>query len=171
VELPRVAPPTGVAPAPSTATPVAPPAAGAPDESATTPPVVAPAAAPAANVPGGLAARTGGSPGQGSAAPTTEGVTPTEPIAPTVDEPIAVSILAREECWLSLSIDGQKVIGRNLQPGERVQYRAKRAADVSLGNAGAIDLMINGKPAKPLGARGQVVTKTITAETIKSLIQ
>jgi cytoskeleton protein RodZ len=149
----------------------APVTAGGPDD----PAAAANPPAQTATQPGGQPAAPsqlpGTAPPNAAAVPPVGGVTPTEPIAATADEPIAMSILAREECWLSLSIDGQKVIGRNLQPGERVQYRAKRTADVSLGNAGAIDLVINGKPAKPLGGRGQVVTKTITVDTIKSLIQ
>ncbi len=84
--------------------------------------------------------------------------------------PLNVSIFAAEACWLSLSVDGRKVIGRNLEPGERVQFRARAAITMVAGNAGALTVTINGKPAKPLGDRGEVVTTAITVDGYKSLL-
>lgn len=84
---------------------------------------------------------------------------------------LAVSILAREACWLSLSVDGAKVVARVLQPGERVAYRARTHMILSAGNAGALALTINGKPGKPLGRSGEVVTRTMTVASMNDFFQ
>jgi cytoskeletal protein RodZ len=94
-----------------------------------------------------------------------------EPVAATPETPIAVSVLAGEECWLSLRVDGQKVVARNLRPGERVQFRARSVITLWAGNAGALTLTLNGKPARTLGARGEVVTKTITLDSLNTFFQ
>lgn len=116
----------------------------------------------------------------GSQPPAAGGVpVPAEAVAPGADEslvatpetPLALTVLANDECWLSLSVDGQKVVARNLQPGERVQFRARTTIVISAGNAGALALTINGKPARSLGGQGEVVTSTITLETLKNFIQ
>ena len=92
-------------------------------------------------------------------------------MVPSADMPLSLSLLAAEECWLSLSVDGQKVVARNLQAGERVQFRARNMIVLSAGNAGALSLMLNGKPARALGGRGEVVTTTITLDSLKNFIQ
>jgi cytoskeleton protein RodZ len=92
-------------------------------------------------------------------------------LAPTTEAPLAVSILATEACWLSLTVDGSKVVARVLQPGERVAYQARTAVTLSAGNAGALALTINGKPGKRIGGSGQVVTRTITVASAKDFLQ
>lgn len=94
-----------------------------------------------------------------------------ESFVATPETPLALTVVASEECWLSLSVDGQKVVARNLQPGERVQFRARTVIILSAGNAGALTLTINGKPARALGGRGEVVTSTITLATLKDFVQ
>jgi cytoskeletal protein RodZ len=91
-------------------------------------------------------------------------------MAPTPDAPVALSVAADEDCWVSLTVDGTKVVARVLSAGERLQYRG-RLMILSVGNAGGLSLTINGKPSRALGARGQVLTTTLTAESVKALIQ
>jgi cytoskeletal protein RodZ len=127
-----------------------------------------PAAVPAAEAGGQLpAAATAAG---GSAAPVA-GAGASEAFVATPETPLALRVVASEECWLSLSVDGQKVVARNLQAGERVQFRARTAIILSAGNAGALTLTINGKPARALGGRGEVVTSTITLATLKDFVQ
>lgn len=139
----------------------------------------APPAAPAVErLPDPIAAvPAGGGTEPAPATPATP--VPAEAVAPAADEsfvatpetPLALTVLANDECWLSLSVDGQKVVARNLQPGERVQFRARTNIVISAGNAGALTLTINGKPARSLGGHGEVVTSTITLETLKNFVQ
>jgi cytoskeletal protein RodZ len=152
--------PTAQPPAPAITEPVreAPPAA--PPAAEAEPPAAVPPGAgaqvPAASTtPGPAAAEAGGG----------------ESFVATPETPLALTVVASEECWLSLSVDGQKVVARNLQPGERVQFRARTVIILSAGNAGALTLTLNGKPARALGGRGEVVTSTITLATLKDFVQ
>ena len=144
--------PTAQPPAPVITEPVRenPPAAPAAAEAEP------PAAVPAASTTTGPAAAEAGA---------------GEPFVATPETPLALTVVASEECWLSLSVDGQKVVARNLQAGERVQFRARTVIILSAGNAGALTLTINGKPARTLGGRGEVVTSTITLATLKDFVQ
>ena len=47
---------------------------------------------------------------------------------------------------------------RTLEPGEHVSYPVRTFVTINAGNAGALSLTLNGKPAKPIGTAGQVVT-------------
>ena len=105
-----------------------------------------------------------------SGRPPTNAGAATSPASAT-EAPLVVSILATDACWLSLSVDGVKVMGRVLQPGERVEYQARAAVILSAGNAGALAVTINGKPGKPLGGPGQVVTRTITVESMTDFLR
>lgn len=148
----------------------------------TQPPASEPATSPAASGPGAIGALPAATPAAGetaAAAPPTV-VTTAAPAAPQTSaaapasaaaSPLSLVIVADAECWLSLSVDGTRVVARNLQPGERVQYAAQNAFVISAGNAGALALTINGKPARPLGGRGEVVTTTVTLENLSRILQ
>ena len=61
-------------------------------------------------------------------------------------------------CWISATADGKSPFAAHtLQPGEKVTFNAKRTADLTLGNAAGVKLLVNGKRIKT-GAAGQVVT-------------
>lgn len=142
------------------------------------PPVAgAGSALPGAVEPGAIAppqplSGPAGTPAAASGTPAA--VTPAPAVAqpPAVPAaPLTLLIVADAECWLSLSVDGTRAIARNLQPGERVQYSAQSVFVINAGNAGALSLTINGKPAKPLGGRGEVVSTTITVESLSRILQ
>jgi hypothetical protein len=42
---------------------------------------------------------------------------------------------------------------------------------MTAGNAGALAITLNGKPARPLGSAGEVVTATITASGYESFLR
>jgi len=114
-----------------------------------------------------------------TAAPPTEttAVVPTlQPPATSADSaaqgtaPIQLTIVARAECWLMVKVDKDVVFGRVLSPGESLFYQAYASVTLRAGNAGGLSLIINGKPARPLGTPGQVVTATITLDTLASFL-
>jgi cytoskeletal protein RodZ len=169
------------APAPVVPPVVEPPAVSQPAPAQPTPAPTSPGTGPQASTEPAPSATpsTTEAPGPTTTSPDTSAA-PSAPQAtaePTADDvagpdaaPLTVSIFASEACWLSLSVDGRKVIGRNLEPGERVQFRARAAINMVAGNAGALAVTINGKPARPLGDHGAVVTTAITLESYKSLL-
>lgn len=70
-----------------------------------------------------------------------------------------------------VKVDKAVVFERVLRAGERLFYQAYASVTLSAGNAGGLSLTINGKPARPLGTPGQVVTATITPDTLASFLQ
>ena len=101
-----------------------------------------------------------------TATPTTEGSPETgegqedgDATPPPAD---AVTVVARvvETAWVSVVIDGTQVLATTLQPGQ--EYTWLGADDISLrvGNAGGLDLTVNGEALGTLGASGEVVDVT-----------
>ena len=85
--------------------------------------------------------------------------------------PLAVVLAATGDCWLSIAVDGTRVPSRTLQAGERLEFAVQRSITMTAGNAGALAVTLNGKPARPLGGTGQVVTTTITAAGYEALLR
>jgi hypothetical protein len=54
--------------------------------------------------------------------------------------------------------------------GERTQLTANREILLKVGDAGVLDLLINGRRARPLGAEGEVVTAQISSDNFHSLL-
>jgi cytoskeleton protein RodZ len=73
-----------------------------------------------------------------------------------------VSVTATEDAWISLSSSGKSLFVGVLKPGESKAIEAAGAARLIVGNAGGIDLKINGKSTGPVGPRGQPRNLTIT---------
>ena len=142
--------------APVPATQVQPPASTPPEAppAAASQPIAAPPAEPAA--------------APATAAQTTP---PPQPAAPASTGAIAVTIATDAECWLMVKTDKTVVFERILQPGEKLTYGAQSSVTISAGNAGAIQWTLNGRAAKPLGNKGQVITATVTLETLSSFVQ
>jgi len=88
---------------------------------------------------------------------------PAEPAQPAIPPSSPVPVLQRldvvavEAVWVSVGTDGERPVGRLLQPGQREVYEARDSFVVRLGNAGGVQLMWNGEPLRAPGAPGQVV--------------
>lgn len=85
--------------------------------------------------------------------------------APASTRAVFIQIHADASCWVQVTADGRLVLSRNLSGGESQTFEADREVTVQFGNAGAISWSVNGKPAKALGAAGDVRRATITADT------
>jgi hypothetical protein len=72
-------------------------------------------------------------------------------------------------CWVSATADGKSAFSsRTLQPGEKVMFNAKKTAEVTLGYAGGVKLLVNGKRIET-GSPGQVVTLSFVRHGAKVL--
>jgi transcriptional regulator with XRE-family HTH domain len=60
-------------------------------------------------------------------------------------------------CWVRASVDGKVLSARTYAPRSSVSFRGQRTVELVLGNAGGVDLRINGKRVRT-GGDGQVVT-------------
>ena len=70
---------------------------------------------------------------------------------------LTLSLEAVEQSWVLAEIDGgisREVI---LRPGEKLVWKATKEFRLTLGNAGGIKAMLNGKELPPFGRSGQVV--------------
>lgn len=70
---------------------------------------------------------------------------------------IRLGIRAKEDCWVNLKVDGKTVFQRILKKGRFESWDAVEKIELSLGNAAAVDLEVNGKTISNLGRRGQPV--------------
>jgi len=99
--------------------------------------------------------------------PTTEasGAQPSVPKSEGIATPLApgefaVTVRAREETWLSITVDGTHTGSVVLEPGDERTLRARTDVVLKAGNSGGIDLLLNGKRL-PFTGEADVV-KTIT---------
>ncbi len=139
-------------------------------------PTPPPIAKPSDAVAPGLADR--------AAAPATPASSPadTPPAASPVQNPVAapaqtetaapvrIALVAKAPCWVSMTVDGTRVVARVLQAGERLSYAAQSAIDLNLGDAGAVSMMLNDVAARPLGLAGSVVSTRITPDNYRALL-
>ncbi len=68
---------------------------------------------------------------------------------------IRLGIRANDNCWVTLKVDGRIVFQRVLAKGRFESWKAKDKMELSLGNAGAVELEVNGQLFSNLGRRGQ----------------
>jgi len=76
-------------------------------------------------------------------------------------EIIRVGIRTRENCWIKAKVDGKVVFADVLKKGRFESWQGKERIELSLGNAGGIDLQLNDKLISPLGRRGQAIKQLI----------
>ena len=72
-----------------------------------------------------------------------------------------VLIHAREESWVSVSIDGKFTGSEVLEPGTDRTFRARNRVFVKAGNSGALDFRLDGKKLDIGGDYGEVKSVTI----------
>jgi cytoskeletal protein RodZ len=76
--------------------------------------------------------------------------------------PLQVVLSASEQSWVSISVDGKPKFSGILQPNEKREITADDRVKVIAGNAGALDISLNGKAIEALGPKGQVRTVELT---------
>lgn len=104
--------------------------------------------------------------------PAVEGAAPVRAIALSHapnEVPLRIEIAAHDPCWISAASDGERVVYRLVQPGERVVLEAQHSISLRLGDGGAVTLAMNGGLPRSAGLRGQVVEFEVTPETVEHL--
>ncbi len=121
---------------------------------------------PAAQVPG--------------AAPSTAGPAAAEPAAPKPEpapaaeayQGLTIEIVFEAETWMQVYADGQIQVDGLFPAGATAQAHAGQKLLIHTGNAGGFTFKLNGRPAKPLGRSGVVLTDVkITLENIKDFLE
>ena len=65
---------------------------------------------------------------------------------------------------MNIAIDGKEEVQELLLGGDSRTWEAEESLKIRVGNAGGIELELNGEPLELLGKRGQVVTKTFSRQ-------
>ena len=65
-------------------------------------------------------------------------------------------VQAKAKTWLHVTIDDQPLKRLFLSPGQSLEWSAEKEFTLSLGNAGAVKLSLDGKELPPLGKAGQM---------------
>jgi cytoskeletal protein RodZ len=137
--------------------------------SAPRPPVEAvddkPAGAPPA--PSANATTAASDPAAVKSASPTETAPTSGPAAPQI---LQVALSARRPCWVSATVDGRKTIEQLLQVGEERTLDIQREMVLTVGDASAIALKLNGAAARPLGKSGEVVTVRLNPKNFKDYL-
>ncbi len=77
---------------------------------------------------------------------------------------VVLNLEATEKVWLSITnSEGKRIFSGVLQPSQTKTVAAPEAAQMKVGNAGGIEVRLNGKEIGPLGERGEVKTVRFTA--------
>ena len=61
-------------------------------------------------------------------------------------------------------MDGQTALAGSMQPGFSEEFEANREVNIEAGNAGAIEVEVNGESQGRLGARGEATSRTFNAK-------
>jgi cytoskeletal protein RodZ len=89
-----------------------------------------------------------------------------DPPAPSLSEPSVspeaqgartLRAQAKEMTWMLVTIDGRETRDVLLQIGESWEWRARESFVLTVGNAGGVELILDGRRLPPLGEPGEVV--------------
>lgn len=90
----------------------------------------------------------------------TQMMQPTEtPTTPTLTEGVTLVIEIVERAWLQVTLDGQDQLSGILEAGETREWTARDTIYLICGNAGGVNVTVNGEDLGLLGERAQVVEK------------
>ena len=76
--------------------------------------------------------------------------------------PVRVGLSADEKTWISISSDGKNVFASLLQPHDTKVVEATAKVRILIGNAGGLEISLNGKPIGPIGPRGEIRVVELT---------
>jgi len=106
--------------------------------------------------------------GQSAAQPQEETASkPGEPANPAAT--LEVSLTADADDWVRVTSDGKVLMSDTMHPSEVKTFAADEALQLRVGDAGNLQLTVNGKPAGPLGPKGQVRNVEVTRDGVHIL--
>jgi cytoskeletal protein RodZ len=90
-------------------------------------------------------------------------------ISQTVDgiNQVVLNLSATEKTWLSITSEGKRLFSGFLEPSQTKTLTGLDAARMTVGNAGGIEVRLNGKPIGPIGKSGQVRVVVFTPDNFE----
>ena len=93
-----------------------------------------------------------------------------EAVTATPTGPLQIELNPQGPCWLAATVDGERVLARLLQPGERQTLAVSEEAVLRIGDPSVLTISINGLSGRTLGRPGQPVSVTITKENFRDFL-
>jgi cytoskeleton protein RodZ len=85
--------------------------------------------------------------------------------------PLTLEVRPVRPVWITASADGERVLFRTVNTGERVTIEAIDRMTLRVGDAGALAFSLNGAPGRPMGRSGEVREFTVTVKNAASYLQ
>jgi cytoskeleton protein RodZ len=82
---------------------------------------------------------------------------------------VVLNLAATEKTWLSITSEGKRLFSGFLEPRQTKTLTGLDAAQMTVGNAGGIEVRLNGKPIGPIGKSGQVRRVVFTPDNFEVL--
>jgi cytoskeletal protein RodZ len=79
----------------------------------------------------------------------------------TEKDKLTLQVLAVEQTWLKVIVDGQNARSYNLKPEDRLELEGSTNFNLMIGNATGLKIFLDGRPVKIFGSSGQVVSLKI----------
>lgn len=76
-------------------------------------------------------------------------------------EPLKLKVIAVEQTWLKVIVDGQNARSYRLKPEDRLELEGNDNFNLMIGNATGLKIFLNDRPVKIFGTSGQVVSLKI----------
>lgn len=80
------------------------------------------------------------------------------PPAKKQEKPVEITAKFSGRCWISVYVDGKSALVETVAAGKTLTWKADREIKIYAGNAGAVEVLYNGKNAGKLGNAGEVVS-------------
>lgn len=77
---------------------------------------------------------------------------------------LSVAVNIRDDCWTQVTADGREIFSGMLGQGDSMSWQANEQLTISFGNAGAVELSVNGNRVYGLGRKNESVEKNITVQ-------
>ena len=91
--------------------------------------------------------------------------------APDQEGRFRLTLTSRGLCWVTIRSNGVIQYTGTMKAGERQDVDVWGRVSLTVGNAGVIDLAINGQPARSLGGEGEVVTALMNTQNLNTFLQ
>lgn len=105
-------------------------------------------------------------------APPASSSAPPPPVQAAAAHPsgLTMEIAPTADCWVSATADGEPTFSGLMHAGDKRQISAREEISLNVGDAGAFSYKLNGKDGRPLGARGEVVSRRIKVADLKDYL-
>jgi cytoskeletal protein RodZ len=91
--------------------------------------------------------------------------------APPNPDALALVIQPKAPCWVSLTVDGERVFSKVIEAGQRESATARTEILADVGDGAAFGFTINGLPGREIGAAGEVVKLRITKDNYRTFLR